>query len=110
MLSILFWLSSSNVSLFGVAGWVYSVRAACTSDPPVLELDQLVYESMERCADGRWRCLVCHFSNNHKARVKNHVETHMDSQQFCPVCQQACKSRDSLRKHMSRLHRGDEQF
>lgn len=103
-------MSSSNVSLFGVAGWVYSVRAACTSDPPVLELDQLVYESMERCADGRWRCLVCHFSNNHKARVKNHVETHMDSQQFCPVCQQACKSRDSLRKHMSRLHRGDEQF
>ena len=101
---------SSNL---GVAGRLYSValsRLRALLTPSVLELDQLVYESMERCADGRWRCLVCHFSNNHKARVKNHVETHMDSQQFCPICQQACKSRDSLRKHMSRLHRGDERF
>ena len=70
-----------------------------------LELDALVESSMERGEEGLWRCLVCSLSHRHKARISNHVETHLQCQQFCPICQQACKSRDSLRKHMSRLHR-----
>lgn len=67
-----------------------------------LELDQMVQSSMAREEGGLWRCLICNLTHKHKARISNHVETHMECQQTCPVCQQSCKSRDSLRKHMSK--------
>jgi len=69
------------------------------------DLDALVDASMERDGEGLWRCRTCSFSHRHKARISNHVETHLQCLQYCPICQQTCKSRDSLRKHMSRLHR-----
>ena len=43
-------------------------------------------------------------SNRHKARIRIHVETHFEAQQICPLCSQVCKSRESLRKHLTRRH------
>ena len=54
---------------------------------------------------GEWRCLMCNISNRHKARIRNHVETHFESQQICTICSQVCKTRDSLRKHTTKMHR-----
>jgi len=71
------------------------------------ELDQMINDTMVKDGGdaGVWRCLMCNVSNRHKARIRNHVETHFESQQTCPICNQVCKSRDSLRKHMTRLHK-----
>jgi len=74
------------------------------------DLDQMINDSMVKDAgdSGVWRCLMCNVSNRQKARIRNHVETHFEAHQICPVCNQVCKSRESLRKHLARRH-GDGQ-
>ena len=70
------------------------------------ELDQMINATMVKDAGdaGVWRCLMCNVSNRHKARIRIHVETHFEAQQICPLCSQVCKSRESLRKHLTRRH------
>jgi len=74
------------------------------------ELDLLINNTMVKDAGdaGVWRCLMCNVSNKQKARIRSHVETHFEARQICPVCDQVCKSREALRKHLSRRH-GDTQ-
>jgi len=73
------------------------------------ELDMLINTSMVKDAGdaGLWRCLKCNVANRHKARIRTHVETHFQSQQLCTMCNQICKTRDSLRKHIAKMHRDD---
>ena len=74
------------------------------------ELDQMIDNSMMRDVDenGVWHCLLCIVANRHKARIRNHVETHFESQQYCQICNQMCKSRDSLRKHVAKMHKTNQ--
>jgi len=67
-------------------------------------LDKLISENMAKDEAGIWSCTICSVANRQKARIRNHVETHFESTQLCPYCQQVCKSRDSLRKHLRALH------
>ena len=71
------------------------------------ELDMLINTSMVKDVGdaGLWRCLKCNLANRHKARIRTHVETHFQSQQICSLCNQVCKTRDSLRKHFAKMHR-----
>jgi len=71
------------------------------------ELDMLINTSMVKDVGdaGLWRCLKCNLANRHKARIRTHVETHFQSQQICSMCSQVCKTRDSLRKHIAKMHR-----
>jgi len=73
------------------------------------ELDLLINNSMAKDAgeSGVWRCLRCNVANRHKARVRIHVETHFECQQICSICNQVCKTRDSLRKHLAKMHRNN---
>jgi len=59
------------------------------------ELDVMISNTMVKDAgeSGAWRCLICNVANKQKARIRNHVETHFEAQQICPICKQVCKSR-----------------
>jgi len=67
-------------------------------------LDKMINEHMAKDEAGIWSCTLCNVANRQKARIRNHVETHFESTQCCPYCQQVCKSRDSLRKHSRAVH------
>jgi len=76
------------------------------------ELDLVISNTMVKDAGeaGAWRCLICNVANKQKARIRNHVETHFEANQICPICTQVCKSRESLRKHLTRRHGDQQQF
>ena len=78
----------------------------------VSELDLVISNTMVKDAGeaGAWRCLICNVANKQKARIRNHVETHFEANQICPICTQVCKSRESLRKHLTRRHGDQQQF
>jgi len=88
------------------AGYEGAMGAADDTDGNK-ELDLLINNTMVKDAGdaGVWRCLMCNMANRHKARVRNHVETHFNSQQICSICSQVCKTRDSLRKHTTKMHK-----
>ena len=55
--------------------------------------------------DGLYFCKVCSYRSNHKTKVTNHIETHIEGLSYsCSVCHKTFRSRDSLRKHKS-IHR-----
>merc|ERR1712126_133803 len=61
--------------------------------------------------DGVWSCTVCGKSANHKSKLKQHVETHLQGFSHpCLLCGKSYRSRNVLRMHMSRDHKNKGQF
>jgi len=51
-----------------------------------------------------YQCDVCERTYKDKTKMKHHIETHLNSYQICPICQQHCKTRRTLKTHMARTH------
>ena len=70
------------------------------------EIDQKLYENMERNSDGKYSCKICSKTNLDKTNMKYHVETHMEGLSFpCNTCGKEFRLRHALIKHNSRLHK-----
>ena len=69
------------------------------------ELDQKIEDILVK-TNGVWTCRVCGKSANHKSKLKQHVETHIDGFSHpCGLCGKSYRSRNVLRMHLSRDHR-----
>ena len=69
------------------------------------ELDKQIEEILVK-TDGVWTCKACGKSANHKSKLKQHVETHIDGFSHpCGICGKSYRSRNVLRMHLSRDHR-----
>ncbi len=64
---------------------------------------------MTKTPDGFWRCLECGRTNRKKMNISVHVEAkHIETAGFvCPYdyCSFSTKTRDNLKRHISRIHR-----
>ena len=70
------------------------------------EIDEKLYENMEKREDGKYSCKLCDRVMQIKTRMREHVETHMDNLSFpCNYCDKICRSRPSLKMHTFRLHK-----
>merc|ERR1711915_492688 len=66
------------------------------------ELDKQIEDILVR-SNGLWICKVCGKSANHKSKLKQHVETHINGfSHQCGLCGKSYRSRNVLRMHMSR--------
>ena len=69
------------------------------------ELDKQIEEILVK-RNGVWTCKVCGKFANHKSKLKQHVETHIDGFSHpCGICGKSYRSRNVLRMHLSRDHR-----
>ena len=69
------------------------------------ELDQKIEDILVK-NNGVWTCRVCGKFANHKSKLKQHVETHIDGFSHpCGICGKSYRSRNVLRMHLSRDHR-----
>ena len=69
------------------------------------ELDQKIEDILVK-TNGVWTCRVCGKFANHKSKLKQHVETHIDGFSHpCGICGKSYRSRNVLRMHLSRDHR-----
>lgn len=69
------------------------------------ELDKQIEEILVK-NDGVWSCKVCGKFANHKSKLKQHVETHIDGFSHpCNICGKSYRSRNVLRMHLSRDHK-----
>ena len=69
------------------------------------ELDKQIEEILVK-RNGVWTCKVCGKFANHKSKLKQHVETHIDGFSHpCSICGKSYRSRNVLRMHLSRDHR-----
>ena len=82
-----------------------------TNDGPLFsaevnaELDKQIEEILVK-NDGVWSCKVCGKFANHKSKLKQHVETHIDGFSHpCGICGKSYRSRNVLRMHLSRDHK-----
>ena len=70
------------------------------------EIDDKIYENMEKNTDGKYSCKICDRVMPLKTRMKEHVETHIDNLSFpCNICEKMFRSRHSLKVHISKYHR-----
>jgi len=72
------------------------------------ELDQKLYENMEKLPGGIYSCKICSktIPGGRRRDMKFHVETHMEGLTFpCNTCGKDFRSRDSLRNHMHYKHK-----
>ena len=70
------------------------------------EIDEKLYENMEKTKDGKYSCKLCDRVMQAKTRMKEHVETHMDNLSFpCNNCEKVFRSRHSLKMHTFRQHK-----
>merc|ERR1712126_804151 len=70
------------------------------------EIDQKLYEHMEKNSDGRYSCKICSKTALDKTNMKFHVETHMEGLSFpCNTCGKEFRLRKSLKTHNLRDHR-----
>ena len=72
-------------------------------------LDEQIQDKMTRLmgAHGEgmlWSCDVCKRRYKDKTKMRHHIETHLDSFVSCPVCNQLCKTRRTLKTHIGRSH------
>ena len=77
-------------------------RLVCFSS----ELDDLIVANMRRDDAGQWFCLQCTFGSRKVSHMKTHIESkHVETGGFvCPTCSKVSATRESLRKHIARLH------
>ena len=69
------------------------------------ELDKQIEDILVK-SNGVWTCKACGKSANHKSKLKQHVETHIDGFSHpCGICGKSYRSRNVLRMHLSRDHR-----
>jgi len=69
------------------------------------ELDKQIEENLIK-SNGAWTCKVCGKFANHKSKLKQHVETHINGFSHpCGLCGKSYRSRNVLRMHMSRDHK-----
>jgi len=70
------------------------------------EVDERLYQNMERNSDGSYSCKVCSKTVPKKTHMKFHVETHMEGLSFpCNTCGKEFRTRHLLKNHYSRFHR-----
>jgi len=73
------------------------------------ELDKQIEEILVK-NNGVWSCKVCGKFANHKSKLKQHVETHIEGFSHpCAICGKCYRSRNVLRMHLSRDHRNKKQ-
>jgi len=73
------------------------------------ELDKQIEDNLVK-SDGMWMCKVCGKCANHKSKLKQHVETHINGFSHpCSLCGKSYRSRNVLRMHMSRDHKNKHQ-
>jgi len=70
------------------------------------ELDDLIVANLQKDETGQWFCLQCNFASRKVSHVKTHIESkHVQTGGFiCPICSKVSATRESLRKHIARLH------
>ena len=72
------------------------------------ELDQEILKHMTRREDGKYECTVCGKFSKNKGHSVEHIETHFEGLDFsCNFCNATFKSRNNLRSHKWRIHRGN---
>ena len=70
------------------------------------DIDEKIYENMQRNEDGKYSCKICDRVIPHKTRMKEHIETHMENLSFpCNSCDKIYRSRHSLNMHTFRYHK-----
>ena len=70
------------------------------------ELDQKLYENMEKNSDGTYSCKFCGKMIPNRYNMKFHVESHMEGLSYpCHTCGKEFRSRDSLKSHNYRQHK-----
>ena len=71
------------------------------------KLDRQIEEMIEITEDGRWKCNVCGKLSRHKLQTQSHAETHINGLTYkCNVCERSCSTRQYLREHISKKHKG----
>merc|ERR1712133_217102 len=69
------------------------------------DLDQMLYEYMEKLSDGSYSCKMCSKNTVAKTHMKFHVETHISGLSFpCETCGKEFRLSDTLRKH-KKIHK-----
>ena len=70
------------------------------------ELDDLIVANLQKDETGQWFCLQCNFASRKVSHVKTHIESkHVHTGGFvCSICSKVSATRESLRKHIARLH------
>ena len=70
------------------------------------ELDDLIVANLQKDETGQWFCLQCNFASRKVSHVKTHIESkHVQTGGFiCSLCSKVSATRESLRKHIARLH------
>jgi len=70
------------------------------------ELDNTIYENVEKNSDGTYSCKFCSKVSKLKPNMKFHVETHLSGLSFpCNICGKNYRSRTSLRVHQYQNHK-----
>ena len=65
------------------------------------DIDQKLYENMERNSDATYSCKLCSKTARDKTHMKYHVETHMDGLSFpCNACGKEFRSRNACNTHV----------
>ena len=63
-------------------------------------------KNIERLDDGSVKCTVCGKISTDKSNMRVHIETHVEGLSYsCSICSNCFKTKDSLRKHMSKIHK-----
>ena len=68
--------------------------------------EETIQEHLGREDGGGYYCKVCNYRSNHKTKLTNHIETHIEGLSYsCSVCHKTFRSRNSLKKHKSIFHK-----
>ena len=60
-------------------------------------------EKLYQKTDGVWSCLTCAYTNRDRAKMKRHVEVHIDGLLYtCNVCHKEFRSKNVLNVHISK--------
>ena len=69
------------------------------------ETEQKMKELYQKIDDS-WSCLACDYKHRKNFNIRRHIETHIDGLSYtCTLCNTEFRLKDSLNRHISRLHR-----